>query len=96
MKKNVTFSLLALSLGLLVNVNAGEETAWAKRSTQDTQAEVNKENKCNFESQLSHYSYMEYMKFNPMQKKKAMDYADNNKMSPDNAVMRVMSETPRH
>ncbi len=74
---------------------AGQETAWAQKSLQDCQQELNEENMKNFESELSPLTYREYMGLNPQQKKSAMDYADKNNMSPDSAVMRVMSDSKK-
>jgi hypothetical protein len=79
----------------LSTATAGQETAWAQKSMQDCQQEINEDNMKSFESQLSPYSQREYRTLNPEQKRKAMSYADKNQMSPDDAVKRVLSEAKR-
>lgn len=91
-QKVFNFLVIGLATGASFSINAGEETAWARKGTQDCQQTLAEENMGDFESQLSAFGYKEYMKFSPEQKKKAMDYADNNQMSPDGAVMRVMAD----
>jgi hypothetical protein len=83
---------ICIATGVVCSLNAGEETAWTRKTMQDQQQQLAERNMSDFESELSAFGYKEYMKLSPEQKKRAMDYADNNKMSPDAAVMRVMAD----
>jgi len=91
-QKVMNFLVISLSTGVVCSLNAGEQTAWARKTEIDTKSQLAEQNASSFESKLSAFGYNEYMKLSPEQKKKAMDYADNNQMSPDAAVLRAMAD----
>ncbi len=81
-------TLLALSAGL----SAGEEVSWQKKTAEQSRREAAKEDHESFISVLSPHGRQLFREFNADQKKKAMDYADNGKMSPDSAVSKVAGQ----
>ncbi len=88
-KKFMALALLGVTAG--ISLQAEGEVAWQKKPID----ECRKGDASSFESSLSHYSAAKYRSFTPEQKKKAMDLADNNKMSPDDAVDKVASDMKR-
>jgi hypothetical protein len=88
-KKFIALALLGVTAG--ISLQAEGEVAWQKKPLD----ECRKGDAGTFENSLSPYAMGKYRTFNADQKKKAMDYADNNKMSPDDAVERVSAEVRR-
>jgi len=60
-----------------------------KQNMKECKANIEKKDLASFEAALSSYSRTTFAKFSNDQKKKAMDYADKNTMSPDDAVTKV-------
>jgi hypothetical protein len=88
MKKTILTAAALMSLA--AGLQAGEETAWQRKTMDSVKQEMAKSDESSFTSRLSAYSYQQYLRLTPEQKKQAMDFADNNKMSPDEAVLRVV------
>lgn len=84
--------LMGLMTTAALSLQAGEETAWQRRTQEQCKKDAMKDDGATFAGSLSPYAYKQYKNFSEAQKKKAMDYADNNKMSPDDAVAKVTSE----
>ena len=61
-----------------------------KRNMEMCKKNANASDEDSFSSALSQNSRKQYMTMDSSQRTKAMDYADGNKMSPDDAVMKVM------
>lgn len=68
--------------------NNQNNIAW-QRKTPD---ECRKDDEAAFNAKLSPYTHNFWRDFTPDQRKKAMDYADKNKMDPDAAVEKVQME----
>jgi hypothetical protein len=62
-----------------------------KRDKESCMKDVERDDMDEFREELSDLSLSQFEKFTPDQKKKAMDYADNNKMKPDDAVQKVLN-----
>lgn len=71
-------------------LQAGEETAWSRKNPDSCKQDMAKRDVTSFESKLSPYSAKQWENFTADQKHAAMDYADANKMSPDEAVDKVV------
>ncbi len=63
-----------------------------KKDVEACRKNAPKKDLASFESELSRHSRSIYKKFSDDQKRKAMDYADGTKMSPDDAVGKVESD----
>jgi hypothetical protein len=87
-KKIIALALLVASLG--TSAYAGEQVAWEKKNPEQYKKEVAKQNESSFVASLSPYYAQQYKKMTPEEKRKAMEYADNNKMSPDAAIDKVI------
>ncbi|HSW87003.1 MAG TPA: hypothetical protein VLG49_05850 [Rhabdochlamydiaceae bacterium] len=92
MKKTILMATTFMSVAAGISLQAGEETAWQRKTMETAKQEMAKSDESSFASRLSAYSYQQYLRLTPEQKKQAMDFADNNKMSPDDAVARVMQQ----
>lgn len=95
-KKVVNFALLSCLLGFCFPINA-----WSRKpvdynkcdadgiSSMRCEKQAEEDNQHVFETLLSTNAFKVYNDFLPEQKTQAMNYADNNRMSPDSAVARV-------
>ena len=100
MKRNfMMVALLGVTAGASLNAadqnqvsqnapNGQNNLAWQRKSAD----EMRKDDESSFAGQLSPYTYNYWRDFNPDQRKKAMDLADKNKMSPDDAVAKVQQD----
>ncbi len=70
------------------NAANSHNLAWQRKSAE----EVRRDDESSFASKLSPYTYNYWRDFSADQRKKSMDYADKNKMSPDSAVEKVQME----
>jgi hypothetical protein len=101
MKSKKIFALALLGITTGVCVYGGDEIVWQKKemdadrckqqgkTTQRCQKENADDNKYSFESNLSPDVYKVYENFTPDEKTMAMNYADNNRMDPNDAVAKV-------
>lgn len=101
-KKMIAWTILSITTSF--SLFAAEEVAWQRKQVdtsrckrdgktmQRCQEEVAEDNKYNFESELSPDVYKVYEDFTDDQKNTAMDYADRNRMTPNDAVRRVSAE----
>lgn len=95
------FGAILTFAALTVSGFAGEEIAWSRKpvdynrcqkegkSYSRCEKENADENQRSFESQLNLQSRKMYNEFSSDHKKMAMDYADNNRMPPNDAVAKV-------
>jgi hypothetical protein len=90
MTQKLLMATALIASAITVQLQAGEETAWSRKSTDSCKQETAKRDESTFVSKLSPYSYKQWENFTPAQKNAAMDYADANKMAPDEAVDRVV------
>lgn len=96
MKRNfMMVALLGVTAGASLSANDQNQSpnnqnnvAWQKKTLDETR----KDDESSFASQLSPYTHNYWRSFSPDQKKRAMDMADKNKMSPDDAVEKVQME----
>jgi len=86
-KKIIALALFAVTAG--TSLFAGDQTAWERKTVEKAKREAQKEDASTFVSSLSPFHYKQFQSFTPEQKKLAMDYADGNKMTPDEAVSKV-------
>jgi hypothetical protein len=63
--------------------------------TSSLAAEEGKKDQATFEKKLSPYARILFMRLSPDQKERAMDYADNSPISPDDAVAIAACECKR-
>lgn len=101
-KKIIALGFLAIAVGS--SLTAGELITWESKpmdkdrcqrdgKTMERCAKENAEdNAYNFTALLSPDVYKIYEDFTPEQKQQAMDYADGNKMSPNDAVREVANQ----
>jgi hypothetical protein len=89
MKKRSFTSLVLAGVAASAVLYANDPVAWEKKTPDKCVKESGKADESSFASSLSPYTYGMYKDFTPDQKKRAMDFADHNKMSPDDAVMKV-------
>jgi hypothetical protein len=68
------------------------ETAWERKSMDKCKREMQKNDESTFSAALSPYAKKQYQGFSSDQRRKAMDYADHNNMSPDDAVAKVAGQ----
>lgn len=68
-----------------------EMSATCKEDYNECKADAKGDDMSSFKYHLSPYSKSLFENFTPKQREKAMDLADKNKMSPDDAVMKVNS-----
>jgi hypothetical protein len=66
------------------------DTSKCEKQMDQCKKEAPKTDEDSFASSLSHHSRSQFRNFTPEQKRKAMDYADKNRMSPEDAVAKVM------
>jgi len=64
-----------------------------KKDFEDCKKNVDQADAASFSAALTPYYGTQFQQFTADQRKKAMNYADGNKMSPDDAVSKVMKET---
>jgi hypothetical protein len=88
----IALTLITAGTSLFADTQANQETAWERKTMDRCKKEMMKEDEATFSSSLSPFAKKQYQGFTPEQRKKAMDYADSNKMSPDDAVAKVMSQ----
>jgi len=100
--KKASFTLLSLTLGICML--SSELSAWQRtpmnlqrcqqqgKTPQRCEKENAEDNAYSFEALLSPDSYKKYNDFSPDQKKMALDYADGNKMDPNEAVAKVAAQ----
>lgn len=106
MKNKKVMAFVLLTVTTLLSYQA-ELSAWARKpmdtarcqrdrkTMERCRKENDDDNEYNFTALLSPSVYAVYGDFTPQQKKAAMDYADGNKMEPNDAVMRVSKQARR-
>lgn len=87
------FAKLAL-LGVAASacLCAEDQVAWEKKTIDQCKKEASSKDESSFEGALTPHAKRQYRDLTDVQRKKAMDYADKNKMTPDEAVAKVASE----
>lgn len=83
-KNLMTLALLGITSLVSFSAQADQETAWS-RSAKDEQKQERADEK-SFAARLSPLNNTRFWNMTPDQRKSAMDMADQNKMSPDEAV----------
>ena len=100
MKKLSLFALLAIATSATADNTPApaaaakavdQQVAWQKKTPDD----IRVYDETAFQKELAPYSQRYWRDFSPDQKKRAMDLADKNKMTPDAAVEKVHMESKR-
>jgi hypothetical protein len=101
LKEVLLMKYIILMLAMLSSAYAENQICWERRPVDWSRCrrdgksydrcirENNEDNEYNFTSMLSPNSYKVYEDFSVEQKQRAMDYADGNRMDPNDAVARV-------